>query len=66
MNPYGRLTIKPTADLATVEWLLDSGEDLDRIAARIGSTPGAILKAARVAELPGLLAKVQHGWGRLS
>ena len=66
MKPYGSLNLPPTVRLTEVEWLMDSGEDLDRVAARLCTTPGAILKAARRSGTPGLLAKVNHGWRRLS
>ena len=66
MSAYGRLTIEPTLRLSEVEWLLDSGEDTDRVAARLATTPGAIEKACRDAKRADLLAKVHRSWVRLS
>ena len=61
-----RLDLTGIWEFSTVEFLLDSGEDLDRIAARLGTTATAIIKAARDTEQPELVAKVTRGWMRLS
>ena len=65
MNAYGSLDVSGWT-FENVIWLLDTGEDLDRIAARLGTSPGAIIKAARDTEQPELVAKVRRGWMRLS
>ena len=61
MTPYGRLKIEPTIRLSDVEWLLQSGEDLEAIAGRLEVTEGGILKALRTAGAKDLLAQATRG-----
>ena len=50
---------QPTWHLEDAEWLIDSGEPLPRIAARLHTTPAAITKTLR-RHRPDLLAKTQR------
>ena len=60
---YGSLQIDTVIDLTNVEFLLDSGEDILRIAARLGVQPNTLEKALQRSGRADLLAKAARGRG---
>ena len=60
MMPYGRLKIEPTIRLSDVEFLLDSGEDILRIAARLGVQPNTLEKALQRSRRADLQTKARR------
>ena len=60
MMPYGRLKIEPTIRLSDVEFLLDSGEDILRIAVRLSVQPNTLEKALQRSGRADLLAKARR------
>ena len=62
-NPNGRLNLPPVMNLSTIEFLLDSGEDILRIAARLGVQPNTLEKALQRSGRADLLAKAARGRG---
>ena len=60
---YGSLQIDTVIDLTNVEFLLDSGEDILRIAARLSVQPNTLEKALQRSGRADLLAKAARGRG---
>ena len=60
---YGSLQIDTVIDLTNVEFLLDSGENILRIAARLGVQPNTLEKALQRSGRADLLAKAARGRG---
>ena len=62
-NPNGRLNLPPVMNLSTIEFLLDSGEDILRIAVRLGVQPNTLEKALQRSGRADLMAKAARGRG---
>ena len=63
MKPYGSLNLPPTVRLTEVEFLMDSGEDVYAIAARLGVKAATIEKTLHRSGRTDLVAKISRGRG---